>query len=125
MNRILVVEDEPDIRLTLRMMLEMAGYAVLEAPDGSAGIELANTRPDVILLDIRLPDVDGLEVLQLLKAHRTLSSIPVVFLSAHNSPATVEQALDMGADAYVSKPFDFERLKTILASAASSRAGRV
>jgi CheY-like chemotaxis protein len=111
MSRVLVVDDEPDIRLTLRLILERAGHTVTEAADGTQALQLVCEMPDVVLLDIRLPDIDGIEVLRLLKSDPAVASIPVVCVSAHSSGETKQKALELGAVAYVNKPFDFDELR--------------
>jgi CheY-like chemotaxis protein len=105
MSTVLIVDDEPDILLTLRMILRSAGHVIIEASDGMTALEQAKQMPDVMLLDIRLPDIDGLEVLRRLKADEELSSIPVLCISAHSSPSTKQLAIDLGAAGYIGKPF--------------------
>lgn len=117
MSRVLVVDDEPDIRLTMRLILERAGHEVREAVDGTEALRLVREMPHVILLDIRLPDIDGLEVLRILKAEPSVASIPVVCVSAHSSGDTQKKAMDLGAVAYVNKPFDFDELRNVVAAA--------
>ena len=99
----LVVDDEVQMRRLLRIVLEGAGYRVVEAVDGASGLrEAAQFRPDVILLDLGLPDQDGAEVLRQLRAW---SATPVLILSVREDPAEKVEALDLGADDYVTKPF--------------------
>jgi len=119
-SRILVVDDEPDVLMAMRIALETVGHEVLEAANGAIALDRARENPDGILLDIRLPDIDGLEVLRRLKADDAVSSIPVVCISAHSSPGTRQSALDLGAAAYVAKPFDIRELRTIVANVISS-----
>ena len=100
----LVVDDEVQMRRLLRIVLEGAGYRVVEAVDGASGLrEAAQFRPDVILLDLGLPDQDGAEVLRQLRAW---SATPVLILSVREDPAEKVEALDLGADDYVTKPFE-------------------
>ena len=100
----LVVDDEVQMRRLLRLVLEGAGYRVVEAVDGASGLrEAAQFRPDVILLDLGLPDQDGAEVLRQLRAW---SATPVLILSVREDPAEKVEALDLGADDYVTKPFE-------------------
>jgi two-component system, OmpR family, alkaline phosphatase synthesis response regulator PhoP len=102
----LVVEDEPDILLAVRVVLEAAGYAVIEANGGKQALELADEpNLDAILLDLRMPDLDGWAVLEVLRAKGTSSRVPVIILSAHGSPSTVERSVELGARGYVKKPF--------------------
>jgi len=119
MSRLLIVDDEPDIRMTLRLILEMAGHEITEAANGREALDMAQTMPDVMILDIRLPDIDGLEVLELLKGDPEACRIPVVCVSAHSSEDTLRHALALGAVAYVAKPFDFSHLRAVVAAAAA------
>jgi two-component system KDP operon response regulator KdpE len=104
----LVIDDEPQIRRLLRVTLEANGYRVLEAATGEAGIaDAAQRRPDVILLDLGLPDLDGVAVVKRL---REWSRVPVVILSVRDSEDDKVAALDAGADDYVTKPFSAAEL---------------
>jgi len=106
--KILVVDDEPQIRRFLRPALENQGYQVLEAENGQAALVQANTHaPDVILLDLALPDISGIEVLRQL---REWCGAPVIILSARGGEAAKVEALDIGADDYLAKPFGVEEL---------------
>jgi len=103
---ILIVEDEASIRKLLKLTLEAHAYKVIEAKDGREGLHfLASQRPSLVVLDMGLPDKKGSEVL---KDLRTWSQVPVVILSVENDPATIVEALDQGADDYVTKPFRSE-----------------
>jgi two-component system, OmpR family, KDP operon response regulator KdpE len=106
--KILVVDDEPPIRKLLRMGLGAHGYDVLEAPNGRTALELLATSPDLVILDLGLPDMDGLELLGRLRQAR--ASLPVVVLSSRGDEAGKVKALDMGADDYVTKPFGMNEL---------------
>ncbi|MDQ1374474.1 MAG: hypothetical protein QOJ09_1812 [Actinomycetota bacterium] len=104
---VLVVDDDPVIQKLLRVNFEMEGYNVLSAPDGAEGLEQARSaNPDVIILDVMMPKMNGLEVLAALKADAGTDSIPVILLSAKAQAGDVQAGLDRGADAYVTKPFD-------------------
>lgn len=108
---ILVVDDEPDLRLLVRMTLEGEGYTVEEASTAAEAVERArDVRPALILLDIRLPDSDGFDVLRTLKSTEELSDTPVVMMSAHSSPPTLEKAQVIGSHDYVVKPFKQDAL---------------
>src|SRR5689334_11455018 len=99
----LVIDDEPQIRRLLRVTLESNGYDVVEAATGAEGIvQAAQCRPSVILLDLGLPDMDGMSVLQRL---REWSRVPVIILSVRDRENEKAAALDAGADDYVTKPF--------------------
>ena len=105
---ILLVEDEPQMRRFLRVALEGGGYRYLEAPTGQEGLNLAiQHRPDVILLDLGLPDMDGLELMTRL---REWSRIPVIVISARGQESDKVGALDVGADDYLTKPFGTSEL---------------
>lgn len=104
----LVIDDEPQIRKLLRIILEQEHYRALESDSGRHGIsEIALRRPDVVLLDLALPDMDGVE---LLKSVRQWSQVPVLILSVKDSPEDKVAALDAGADDYVTKPFEATEL---------------
>lgn len=108
MPRVLVVEDDPAIGRVLRHGLSGAGYVVLVATDGAAGLSLAvQEHPDVVLLDLGLPDLDGRRVLAMLRA---VSQVPVIVITAQDDDRTIVQALDAGADDYLVKPFGGEQL---------------
>ncbi len=106
--KILVIDDEPPIRKLLRMGLNTQGYDVLEAPSGKTGLELLAQNPDLIILDLGLPDVDGLELLRTIRGRK--EGVPIVVLSSRGDEAGKVQALDFGADDYVTKPFGMDEL---------------
>ena len=106
--KILVVDDEPPIRKLLRLGLRTQGYEVLEAPTGKASLELLAEKPDLIILDLGLPDIHGLELLRMIRA-RT-DNVPIVVLSSRGDEVGKVQALDLGADDYITKPFGTEEL---------------
>jgi len=106
--KVLVVDDEPPIRKLLRMGLSTQGYSVLEAPNGKTALEFLNQRPDLIVLDLGLPDIQGHDVLRMIRARN--ESVPIVVLSSRGDEAGKVQALDLGADDYVTKPFGMEEL---------------
>jgi len=106
--RVLVVDDEPQIRRSLRVALRANGYAVLEAADGEAALDAAAASPpELIILDLGLPDMDGVEVCQRL---REWTQVPVIVLSAAGDDDVKVRALDVGADDYVTKPFSMPEL---------------
>jgi two-component system KDP operon response regulator KdpE len=106
--RVLVVDDEPPIRKLLRMGLGTQGYEILEAPNGKSALELLSQNPGLIILDLGLPDIQGLELLRLIRARN--ESVPIVVLSSRGDEAGKVQALDLGADDYVTKPFGMDEL---------------
>jgi two-component system KDP operon response regulator KdpE len=118
--RVLLVDDDPTLRRTLGIGLRAAGHDVLIAGDGRTAIQaLREDHPDVVLLDLGLPDLSGFEVLRRLRAW---STAPVVVLSARAESAEKVEALDLGADDYVTKPFGMEELLARV-RAAARRAG--
>ncbi|MGB6653690.1 MAG: response regulator transcription factor [Xanthobacteraceae bacterium] len=106
--RVLVVDDEPPIRKLLRLGLTAQGYHTLEAPNGKTALELLSQSPDLIILDLGLPDMQGLELLRTIRSRN--ESVPVVVLSSRGDEAGKVQALDFGADDYVTKPFGMDEL---------------
>ncbi len=104
---VLLVDDDPVILKLLQVNFEMEGYDVITASDGAEGLEMAKSeQPDIILLDIMMPKMDGLEVTRRLKADENLKSIPIVLLSAKAQASDVQAGKDAGADDYLTKPFD-------------------
>ncbi len=104
--RVLVIDDEPDVLLLCRMNLQFAGHEVLEAADGERGLELAKTgHPDLIVLDIMLPNVDGLTVLRELSRNSVTRDTPVVLLTAKVQREDQLRGWQAGCDEYVTKPF--------------------
>ena len=106
--KILVIDDEPPIRKLLRMGLNTQGYEVLEAPSGKSGLELLAQEPDLVILDLGLPDIDGLELLRTIRGRK--EGVPIVVLSSRGDELGKVQALDLGADDYVTKPFGMDEL---------------
>jgi DNA-binding response OmpR family regulator len=107
MKRILVIEDDPDIALSLRLKLERdGGFAVDTAEDGAAGLRLAVDRPpDLVLLDVNLPGMDGFEVCRHLRKDPATAATPVIMLTARIGESDRVAGLDIGADDYITKPF--------------------
>ncbi|HIE37774.1 MAG TPA: response regulator [Anaerolineales bacterium] len=106
MLRILVAEDEKDIRELIAFTLRFAGFEVLLAVNGIEAVELAETeQPDLIILDVRMPRMTGYEACRQLKENPQTSAIPVVFLSAKGQEVEIQQGLDSGAEEYILKPF--------------------
>lgn len=109
-SKILVVEDNPDTRRFLQVMLNRE-FEVLIAKDGLEGVELAkNHQPDLIVLDVVMPNLNGYDTCKKLKSTPETESIPVIFLSAKNTTADVTYGISMGADDYLPKPFDHKEL---------------
>ena len=106
MTRILVVDDEPHILKLVSFTLAARGYEMLEAADGLSALELAERkRPDLILLDVMMPVLDGYETCRRLKANEATAAIPIAMLSAKSQQAEQRVGLDAGAIAYICKPF--------------------
>ena len=106
--RVLVVDDEPPIRKLLRMGLNAHGYQVMEATNGKNALELLGKSPDIIILDLGLPDIQGHDLLRMIRGRN--EAVPVVVLSSRGDEAGKVQALDLGADDYVTKPFGMNEL---------------
>ncbi len=105
-KRILVIEDHEENRRILRDLLTSAGYEIIEAVTGEEGVTLAQTqRPDLILMDIQLPGLDGYEATRLIKAQPALSQIPIIAVTSYALSGDDRRALEAGCDAYVAKPF--------------------
>jgi two-component system, OmpR family, KDP operon response regulator KdpE len=113
--RVLIVDDEPPIRKLLRMGLNTQGYHTLEAPNAKAALEMLGEKPDLIILDLGLPDMQGLDLLRTLRARN--EQVPIVVLSSRGDEAAKVAALDLGADDYVTKPFGTEELLARLRAA--------
>ena len=117
---ILVAEDERDIRDLIVFTLQLGGFKVVEAPNGAEAVKKAlEVKPDLILLDVRMPIKTGYEACQEIKSHGDTKNIPVVFLSAKGQEAEVNTGLELGAEEYFLKPFApdelSERVNKILA----------
>jgi two-component system phosphate regulon response regulator PhoB len=118
-EQILIVEDDEDIQELIRYNLAQAGYRVAVAGTGEEGLKAARAKkPDLILLDIMLPGMDGLEVCRILSAHNDTRHIPIIMLTAKGEEADVVTGLQMGADDYITKPFSprvlLARIKVVL-----------
>ena len=109
--RILVVDDEEEVRANVGEFLEIEGYEVVEAGDGEEALAKCFTeKPDLILLDLRLPKVDGYQVCQTLKGNPITSVIPIIMITALNTTSQKVKGIEYGADDYVEKPFDLDEL---------------
>ena len=121
MKTVLAIDDEQDILLMIKIALEFDDCKVITAGSGEEGLEVAEReRPDVILLDIRLPGIDGWEVLGRLQQHGDLAHTPVVMISAHATPSTPARAKREGAFAYLTKPFRPADLRKTVEEAAGT-----
>ncbi|HMQ50828.1 MAG TPA: response regulator [Anaerolineae bacterium] len=111
-GRILVVEDDPDISKMLRIYFDSQGYEVLVAVRGSEALEICRKKlPNVVVLDIQLPDIDGYEVCRSLRSNTRTSYVPIIFLTQKDERSDKIAGLELGADDYITKPFDIEELK--------------
>ena len=111
MKKILIVDDEPNIVMTLEYTFKKSGFKVFIARDGEEAIELfKNEIPDCIILDVMMPKVDGYATLEIIKNDPKLADCKVIFLSAKNKLSDVEKGLNLGADAYMTKPFSMKKL---------------
>jgi two-component system KDP operon response regulator KdpE len=106
--KVLVVDDEPPIRKLLRTGLGTQGYQTLDAPDARAALELMSVKPDLVILDLGLPDMQGLDLLRQIRARS--EDVPIVVLSSRGDENAKVMALDLGADDFVTKPFGMEEL---------------
>ena len=112
---VLVVEDFEDNRFMMRRLLEMSGYEVVEAVNGRQAIEMAESlRPDIILMDLSLPMLDGLTATRQIRQREGLGKVPIVAVSAHDSADFHAEALAAGCNEYVTKPIDFDQLVQLL-----------
>ncbi|GAA4946321.1 response regulator [Algibacter agarivorans] len=115
MKKILIIEDNVDVRENTADILEMADYKVLTAQNGKVGVEIAKQQhPDIIICDIMMPELDGYEVLKTLREHSNTSQIPFIFLTAKTEKIDMRKGMNLGADDYLTKPFtDNELLEAI------------
>lgn len=108
---ILIVDDEPMTRNLLRLMLERDGLDILEAEDGENALEiLAEILPDLLLLDVMMPNVDGITVCKTLREQPETADLPIILLSARTSPEAIRRGMEAGANRYLSKPISHEDL---------------
>ncbi len=118
-TKVLIIEDDEDIQSVLQYNLKKAGIgAILSAEDGKTGLDIArNERPDIILLDLMLPEMDGITVCKNLKAKEDTAPIPIIMLTAKSTDTDIVAGLEAGADDYVTKPFNFQVLLARIKSA--------
>jgi two-component system KDP operon response regulator KdpE len=106
--KVLIVDDEPPIRKLLRMGLSTQGYEIFDAPNGKTALALLEDKPDLVILDLGLPDIGGLDLLAMIRARN--DAVPIIVLSSRGDEAGKVKALDLGADDYLTKPFGMEEL---------------
>ncbi len=119
MAKILIAEDEPDIRELVAFMLRFAGYEVMAASNGEEAVQAATREvPDLVLMDVRMPRMTGYDACRIMKASPELRDVPVVFLSAKGQESEIQSGLEAGAEEYLLKPFSPDeltnRVRTIL-----------
>ena len=118
--RVLIVEDDPDLLVVLRVNLNSAGFEPILAADGRTAVaRVAIERPDAVLLDVMLPGIDGWQVLE--ELHAQGDRVPVIVCSAKKDPADIERATSLGAVDYLVKPFDIDRLVDTVMGVAGRR----
>jgi DNA-binding NarL/FixJ family response regulator len=114
-TKVLVIEDQPQMRKNIATILEMENFHVLIASDGQTGIEMAKTqRPDLIVCDIMMPGLDGYQVLQQLRGVAATATVPFIFLTAKSDKADLRSGMNLGADDYLTKPVSREDLLTAI-----------
>jgi CheY-like chemotaxis protein len=113
---VLLVEDTEDNRFMMRRLLEMSGYRVIEAMNGDEAVKLAKAEsPQLILMDLSLPVIDGLAATRLIRKLPELQSTPIIAVSAHDTSDFQSEAIDAGCNSYVTKPIDFNELEELIA----------
>ena len=113
---VLLVEDTEDNRFMMRRLLEMTGYRVVEAMNGEEAVKLAKTEsPNLILMDLSLPVIDGLAATRLIRKLPELKSTPIIAVSAHDTSDFQSEAIEAGCNTYVTKPIDFYELEVLIA----------
>ncbi|PKV51744.1 response regulator receiver domain-containing protein [Aquimarina sp. MAR_2010_214] len=111
MKKILIVDDEPNIVMSLEYTFKKKNFEVYIARDGGEALQIAEDQiPDIVLLDIMMPNVDGYETLRQIKKNEKLKKTKIVFLSAKNKADDIEKGLQLGADKYLTKPFSVKKL---------------
>ena len=120
-NKVLVVDDDPYILMSLEFLMKKNGFDVLVARNGTEALQIVKGFiPDIVLLDIMMPDVNGYEICEYIKTHKKLMHCQVVFLSAKSSEADRQKGLELGASLYIAKPFSTRtivaQIKSLLAS---------
>ena len=120
--KVLLVEDVEDTRLFMRLELEQHGFIVIEAADGKTAVDLAESEsPEVILMDLSLPIMDGFDAAKLIRQSESLKSVPIIAITAHQETDFRSGAKDSGFDAYVTKPIDINWLKGLITDLSNSQ----
>ncbi|NYS76802.1 response regulator [Halomonas glaciei] len=111
MAKVLVVDDEPNIVLSLEFLMEQAGFEVVTAEDGEQALaRVTDSQPDLLLLDISLPGISGFDVLERLRNEKATAQLPIIMLTAHGRDVEREKGMALGADDYITKPFSTQSL---------------
>lgn len=111
MKKILIADDEPNIIMALEYAFRKNNFEVFIARDGKEAIDILQTQiPNIIILDIMMPDIDGYATIEFIKKEQKLKYCKVIFLSAKNKPEDIQKGLSLGADAYITKPFSVKKL---------------
>jgi CheY-like chemotaxis protein len=106
-SRVLVTDDEPITRMLVKLLLERANFEVLEAANGKQAVEIATReRPDLLIVDLHMPEMDGYEAIARLRRDISMSTLPIIVLTSEGGPGVERRVLDLGADDYIIKPFD-------------------
>jgi CheY-like chemotaxis protein len=112
---ILIAEDDDNNRAPLKLMLKLNKYDVIEASDGQEAMDrIRHDKPDLVLMDISLPVVDGLEATRTIRLDAEFKSLPIIVISGYESQETLDRVKDCGGTSYVSKPFEFDDLKLMI-----------
>jgi len=120
--KVLLVEDVEDTRLFMRLELEQHGFIVIEAADGKTAVDLAESEsPEVILMDLSLPVMDGFDAAKAIRRSESLKSVPIIAITAHQETDFRSGAKDSGFDAYVTKPIDINWLKGLITDLSNSQ----
>ncbi len=120
-EKILVVDDEPDLLELVRDTLEMAGYTVITASDGEEGLKsITEDSPDLVILDIKMPKIDGMQVLERVRKNPRLNELPIIMLTSLKGEGIIREAREVGANDYIVKPFNqidlLNRVKRVISN---------
>lgn len=115
MKKILIADDEPNIIMALEYAFRKNNFEVFIARDGKEAIDILQSQtPDLIVLDVMMPEIDGYATIQFIKNDPKLKDCKVIFLSAKNKPDDIQKGIDLGADAYITKPFSIKKLLELI-----------